>query len=202
VAAEDFQSEREKRWHVYLAGVAGGRAESLAALYDEASSALYGLALRILGNAADAEEVLLEVFEQIWRSAAKFDPERSSASRWLTVLTRSRAVDRLRARASKQKREEPRRFDDWELSSPDPSPDEASMFRQQQAHIRQSLNALPREQREALELAYFSGLTHVEIAATLRVPLGTIKTRIRMGMDKLRITLGKSSGRAVGQAAP
>ena len=202
MAAEDSHSEREKRWHVYLAGVAGGSAESLAALYDEASSALYGLALRILGNAADAEEVLLEVFEQIWRSAAKFDPERSGAWRWLTVLTRSRAVDRLRARASKQKREDPRRFDDWDLSSPEPSPDEASMFRQQQAHIRQSLNALPREQREALELAYFSGLTHVEIATTLRVPLGTIKTRIRMGMDKLRIALGKSSGRAVGQVAP
>ena len=74
------------------------------------------------------------------------------------------------------------------------------MFRQQQMRIRQSLNALPREQKEALELAYFSGLTHVEIAATLRVPLGTIKTRIRMGMDKLRIALGTGSASAVGQA--
>ena len=200
MTAEDALSEREKRWHAYLEGVAGGNGESLASLYDEASAMLYGLALRILGNAADAEDVLLEVFEQIWRSARSFDPARSGAWRWLTVLTHSRAVDRLRARASKEKREEPRRFDDWEISSREPSPDEASMFRQQQLRIRQSLNALPREQKEALELAYFSGLTHVEIAATLRVPLGTIKTRIRMGMDKLRIALGTGSASVVGQA--
>jgi RNA polymerase sigma-70 factor (ECF subfamily) len=200
VTAEDSLSEREKRWHVYLEGVAGGNGEALAALYDEAGTVLYSLALRILGNAADAEEVLLEVFEQIWRSAPSFDPARSGAWRWLTVLTHSRAVDRLRARTSKQKREEPRPFDESEVSSREPSPDEASMFRQQQVRIRQSLNALPREKREALELAYFSGLTHVEIAATLRVPLGTIKTRIRMGMDKLRIALGKGSRVAARQA--
>lgn len=126
MTAEDALSEREKRWHAYLEGVAGGNGESLAALYDEASAMLYGLALRILGNAADAEDVLLEVFEQIWRSARA----RSGAWRWFTVLTHSRAVDRLRARASKEKREELRRFDDWEISSREPSPDEASMFRQ------------------------------------------------------------------------
>lgn len=200
MTAEDSLSEREKRWHVYLEAVAGGNAESLAALYDEASGAIYSLALRILGNPADAEEVLLEVFEQVWRRARSFDPARSGAWRWFTMLTHSRAVDRLRARANKQRREEPAPFDGWDVSSREPSPDEASMFRQQQMHIRRSLEALPREQREALELAYFSGLTHVEIAATLRVPLGTIKTRIRMGMDKLRLALGKGSRVATRQA--
>lgn len=193
-------SEREKRWHAYLLAVAEGNAQALASLYDEASGVLYGFALRILGNAADAEEVLLEVFEQVWRTARSFDPARSSVWRWLTLLTRSRAVDRLRASANKRKREEPPPTDGWEISSPGPSPVETSMFRQQQLRIRESLKALPREQRQALELAYFSELTHVEIAATLRVPLGTIKTRIRMGMEKLRMALGESSRAAAGSA--
>lgn len=195
--AADSLAEREKRWHVYLENVAGGNGEALAALYDEAGTVLYSLALRILGNTADAEEVLLEVFEQVWRSARTFDPERSGAWRWLTVLARSRSIDRLRASASKRRLEERRSFDG---TSHDLSPDEASIFREQQLRIRESLNRLPQEQREALELAYFSGLTHVEIAAALGVPLGTIKTRIRMGMDKLRIALGKNSRAAAGSA--
>jgi len=137
----------------------------------------------------------LEVFEQVWRRARTFDPARSGAWRWLTVLARSRSIDRLRASASKRRLEERGFFDGI---SRDPSPDEASICRQQQLRIRESLNRLPREQREALELAYFSGLTHVEIAAALGAPLGTIKTRIRMGMDKLRVALGKNSRAAAG----
>jgi RNA polymerase sigma-70 factor (ECF subfamily) len=189
-------AEREKRWHVYLQDVAAGNGEALASLYDEAGAVLYSLALRILGNPADAEEVLLEVFEQVWRSARSFDPARSGARRWLTVLAHSRAIDRLRASETKRRVEERVAFS----GSQELWPEEASMLRQQQLRIRASLDGLPREQREALELAYFSGLTHAEIAATLRAPLGTIKTRIRMGMDKLRIALGKNSRAAVGSA--
>jgi RNA polymerase sigma-70 factor (ECF subfamily) len=189
-------AEREKRWHVYLQDVAAGNGEALASLYDEAGAVLYSLALRILGNAADAEEVLLEVFEQVWRSARSFDPTRSGARRWLTVLAHSRAIDRLRASETKRRVEERGALS----GSQEPWPEEASMLRQQQLRIRASLDGLPREQREALELAYFSGLTHAEIAATLRAPLGTIKTRIRMGMDKLRIALGKNSRAAAGSA--
>jgi RNA polymerase sigma-70 factor, ECF subfamily len=195
--AADSVAEREKRWHVYLEDVAGGNGEALAALYDEAATVLYSLTLRILGNAADAEEVLLEVFEQVWRNARSFDPARSGAWRWLTVLARSRAIDRLRASASKRRLEERGTFD---CISQGLLPDEASMFRQQQLWIRASLDGLPPEQRKALELAYFSGLTHVQIAAALGVPLGTIKTRIRMGIDKLRIALGKNSRAAAGSA--
>ena len=193
--AADSLAEREKRWHVYLEGVAVGNAEALAALYDEAGTVLYSLTLRILGNTADAEEVLLEVFEQVWRSARHFDPARSGAWRWLTMLARSRSIDRLRASATKRKIEASRSFDGV---SQDLWPDEASMVRQQQMRIRASLHALPQEQREALELAYFSGLTHVEIAAAPGAPLGTIKTRIRMGMDKLRVAMGENSRAAAG----
>jgi RNA polymerase sigma-70 factor, ECF subfamily len=149
-------------------------------------------------GAADAEEILLEVFDQMWRNAHAYDPARGSVWRWLTLLTRSRALDRLRSSERKQTRERTVVFEDWEISSHDPSPDETSMFRQQQVMIRKALHELPPEQRTAVELAYFSELTHVEIATTLQVPLGTIKTRIRMGMDKLRIALRQGSSLAVG----
>ena len=198
--AEDLPSEREKRWRSYVAEIATGNAQSLASLYDETSKVLYALALRIVGNAADADEVLLEVFEQTWRSAHTFDPSRSGVWHWLTLMTRSRAVDRLRASATKRKREHPVPVEDWVVSSHDSSQDEKSVFRQQQLLIREALRSLPRHQREALELAYFSELTHVEIAATLKVPLGTIKTRIRSGMDKLRTALSQHFRMAVGSA--
>ncbi|HEX4772848.1 MAG TPA: sigma-70 family RNA polymerase sigma factor [Bryobacteraceae bacterium] len=193
----DLPPERQERWRRYLSDIATGDPQALASLYDEAGKSLYSLALRILRNAADAEEVLLEVFDQVWRNAHTFDPARGSVWRWLTLLTRSRALDRLRSSGSKQTRERTGVFEDWEISSHDPPPDETSMFRQQQLLIRKALYDLPPEQRTALELAYFSELTHVEIATTLQVPLGTIKTRIRMGMDKLRVALGHGSSRAV-----
>jgi len=182
----DRLPEREKRWRDYLQDIRQGNSQALSRLYDEASSALYGLALRILGNAEDADEVLLDVFEQVWRKAGSFDAARGSVWRWLTLLTRSRALDRLRADASRREREQPGIEGEWELTSGAPLPDESSIFSQQRALIRRALSSLPHEQRRAIELAAFSELTHVEIAATLGVPLGTIKTRIRMGMEKLR----------------
>jgi RNA polymerase sigma-70 factor, ECF subfamily len=185
----DHAAEREQRWREYLAGIAGGKSEPLARLYDETAAMLYGLALQILGNPADADEVVVDVFEQIWRTAKTFDPARGSVWRWLTVLTRSRAVDRLRVTKLKQQREQPGALGDETLLSEEPSPHEASILREQQLLIRQALSALPAEQRRCIELAYFSELTHVEIAAALRVPLGTIKTRIRVGMEKLRSAL-------------
>jgi len=194
----DLLPDREERWRRYLTDIASGNPQALSALYDEAGKGLFSLALRILRNTADAEEILLDVFDQMWRNAHTYDPARGSVWRWVTVLTRSRALDRLRSSESKQTRERTVVFEDWEIRSQDPSPDETSMFRQQQVLIRKALYNLPPEQRKALELAYFSELTHVEIASTLQVPLGTIKTRIRMGMDKLRVALGQGSSLAVG----
>jgi RNA polymerase sigma-70 factor (ECF subfamily) len=193
MSAADPTSEREKRWREYLREIECGNAQSLALLYDDSISTLYGLALRILGDSADAEEVLMEVFEQVWRNARAFDSSRGSVQRWLTLLTRSRAIDRLRSAAARRQREEPVNLEQREITSRDPLPDQTSIFRQQQVFVRQALNALPAEQRQVLELAYFSELTHAEIASTLSVPLGTIKTRIRMGMEKLRNALTHSS---------
>ena len=196
----DHALDREQRWQEYLAGIASGKTEPLGDLYDESAAMLYGLALRIVGNPADADEVVLDVFEQIWRTAKNFDPARGSVWRWLTVLTRSRAVDRLRVTKAKQQREQAGRVPDERLLSEAPSPHEASLFREQQLVIRQALSALPAEQRRCIELAYFSELTHVEIAAALRVPLGTIKTRIRVGMEKLRSALTQTHS-ALGSAS-
>jgi RNA polymerase sigma-70 factor (ECF subfamily) len=187
-----FASDRERRWRGYLVGISAGHSECLRLLYDESAPLLLGLACRMMKNTADAEEIILDVLEQVWRSARSFDPERGSAWRWLTLLVRSRAVDRLRTAAARHNR-------DYVLPlaaygdpvSHEPSPDFVTLLNQQRIHIRGAMQLLPGEQRQAVELAYFSGLTHVEIASELDVPLGTIKTRIRAGMDKLRISLAR-----------
>jgi RNA polymerase sigma-70 factor (ECF subfamily) len=179
-------SERENCWEEYVKEIQGRNADALKRLYDASSPMLYRLVYRILGNAADAEEVLIDTFEQVWRTAGTFNPVRGDVRRWLVLLTRSRALDRLRSMAGKRLREHPVIFE-RDVISKDPHPEEVSMLGQQQYRVRQALARLPQEQRQAVELAYFFGLTHTEIASTLGVPLGTIKTRIRSAMDRLRL---------------
>lgn len=168
---------------------AAGEQTALAALYDETNHLVYGLALRILGDTADAEEVTLEVYTQVWKSAKHFDPRRGNAAAWLVMLTRSRAIDHLRSNASRKEREEPL---DWifDLPASTECPEQASALGEQRRWVRAALEQLSPEQREAIELAFFSGLTHQELAARLDQPLGTVKTRIRLGMMKLRELLG------------
>ena len=187
-------SDRERRWQLYLAGIAAGKSDSLAYLYEESAPALLGLALRMLKNIADAEEVILDVFEQVWRTAHNFDSARGTSWRWLTVLVRSRAVDRLRTAAFRHTRDHVQPLaDTWDPISLDPLPDSSTILNEERSLIRGALRLLPPDQRQAVELAYFSGLTHVEIASELGVPLGTIKTRIRAAMDKLRIHLSRTT---------
>ena len=182
-------SEGENCWREYLGEIQKGNAEALGHLYDASAPMLYALASRVLGNTADAEEVLLDVFEQVWRTAGSFDPARGGILRWLVLLTRSRALDRLRSTANKRLHEHPMLSEQFQIGSSEPRLEETIVLSQQQHLIRQALSTLPPEQREVVELAYFSGLTHIEIATLLRAPLGTIKTRIRMAMDKLRASL-------------
>lgn len=153
-------SERERRWQAYLAAVAEGSSDSLARLYDESAPPLLGLAVRVTKNKADAEEIILDVFEQVWRTARKYDPGRGSAWRWLTVLVRSRAIDRLRTTSLRHTREAVYPLpNDWETASRDPLPDDESILNQERFLIRNAVCKLPGEQRQALELAYFDGLT-------------------------------------------
>jgi len=185
-------AQNEERWVTYLDGVRARRAESLASLYDETSGILYGLALRILNDPADAEEVVLDAYQQVWKSIDTFDPARGTILCWLTIITRSRAIDRLRSAGSRRAREIPI-SEDWEMPSASPTAESQSIFEQERKLIRSTLETLAHEQREAIELAYFRGLTHVEVAEALGAPLGTIKTRIRGGMRKLREALAPSA---------
>lgn len=182
-------SANEQRWRGYIRDIAGGDSQALARMYDECAAMLLALARRMMRNDADAEEIILDVFDQVWRTASSFDPNRGSAWRWLTLLVRSRAVERLRTAASKRDRERPSVARDCDLISPDPLPDRTTAFIQERTLINFALQSLPEEQRQAVTLAYFSGLTHVEVASSLNLPLGTVKTRIRAAMEKLRILL-------------
>jgi len=180
------RSAREAAWHAYVRRCAEGDQSALGTLYDESSQHVYGVALSVLRDTADAEEVTLDVYSQVWRSAAVYSSQRGSVVGWLLTLARSRAIDRLRSRATRQKREEP--MDDSPHSFPtrDGTPEDSASASQTRQRIRQALGSLPPDQREAVELAYFSGMSHSELAGHLRQPLGTVKTRIRMGMMKLR----------------
>jgi len=178
-------AQSELRWRVYLNGVRGRDPESLALLYDETSAILYSFAVRMLNDTADAEEVVLDVYQQVWKSIETFDAARGSVLAWLTVLTRSRAIDRMR-RAGLRRTRETSIEKVFEAPCPGPQPEAESIFREERRLVRTALESLAPEQREAIELAFFRGLTHVEVAEALGAPLGTIKTRIRVGMRRLR----------------
>ena len=165
-----------------LRRLTGGDAAALGELYDRYAGLVNGLALRILRNTAEAEDVVQEVFVQIWRQAERFDPDRGSPEAWLCAIARTRALDRLRRRVSR--REEPG----------EAAPGVTAAPRTEEAlAVRKAMEGLSPDQRHALELAYYEGLTHTEIAARLGEPLGTVKTRIRSAMIRLRDVLGPLS---------
>ncbi len=176
------------RWLDYVEAIRDRRAEALARLYDESSRLLYGLASRILDDPADAEEVLLDIYQQVWNTASSFDSNRGSVLAWLASMTRSRAIDRLRQASSRRSREV-----SWEQEHDavghTPAPDSEIWYVQEKQLIRAALATLAPEQKQAIELAFFRGMTHVEVAETLNAPLGTIKSRIRAGIQKLREVL-------------
>ncbi|MGH9944665.1 MAG: sigma-70 family RNA polymerase sigma factor [Pyrinomonadaceae bacterium] len=172
-----------------LRAVARGDESALASIYNRYSSILLGLLLRILHSRPEAEDVLQEVFVQVWRRAADFDEARGRAFTWLVTLARSRAIDRLRAIDSRD-----RAVNNAAMLSPSEDVSDASddALRSERAEIvRRALAGIPEEQRRALMLAYYEGLTQSEIAARLNQPLGTVKTRMRSGMIKLRELLGE-----------
>jgi RNA polymerase sigma-70 factor, ECF subfamily len=166
--------------------MAQGRQDALARLYDETSSMLNGLLLRILERPEDAEEVLLDVYMKAWKYAARYTDKRGSVQAWLMIMARNAAIDRIR-----QKRAQPKTLAFEPESTPEPesteaSPEEQTAERERRRRVQLVLNELPPEQREVVELAFFGGLTHAELAERLREPLGTIKSRIRMGLMRLR----------------
>jgi RNA polymerase sigma-70 factor (ECF subfamily) len=171
--------------------MAAGDASGLSEIYDRHSTAVYSLALRIVREESEAEDVVQEVFAQAWRQADRYDARRGSVIAWLLIMTRTRAIDRLRvrqARPDRQSTPDPAVLDQLPAAGEDPA---SGLVAQEDAQrVRQALEELPLLQRIAIELAFFEGLSQSEIAERLEQPLGTVKTRIRMGLLRLRDVLG------------
>lgn len=172
-----------------LARVVKGDHQAFSQLYDQSSTLLYTLALRILGSREEAAELLQEVYLEVWRKVARYDAGRGTPIGWLITLTRSRAIDRLRARGSRS----PHQTSDplngplvGQIADRTPGPFEARADQELRNQIHSALASLPQAQQQAIELAYYEGLSHTEIAEQLNQPLGTVKTRIKLGMAKLR----------------
>jgi RNA polymerase sigma-70 factor (ECF subfamily) len=176
-----------------IAAMAAGNQEAMGQLYDLTSGLVHGVALRILENSQDAEEVVLDVYMKAWRNASTYSSDRGSVTAWLVMMTRTVAIDRIRSRNA-----QPRTLDLGtamvpELASGLETPEAATVQNEWRGRIQQALNELPKEQREALLLAFFGGMSHGELAEHLGLPLGTIKTRIRLGLRRLRTLLGENT---------
>ena len=168
--------------------VARGDEQALAELYDRFGRVAYGIAVRVVRDASLAEDAVQDAFMTAWRTAASFDPARGKASTWLLTLVHRRAVDVVR-------REERRRgdpLDDAPIASGDAT-DESAEVREERRRVQSALAQLPPDQREALELAYYGGLTQTELAERLGVPLGTIKSRMFTALSRLRDLLGEEA---------
>jgi RNA polymerase sigma-70 factor (ECF subfamily) len=178
-----------------LERMASGDGAALRTLYDQYARAVFSLAVRILRSQQDAEDLVQEVFVQAWRQAIRYDPGRGTVAAWLLMQTRSRAIDQLRSRRA---RPEGTDADGLLAQQRDPAAGaDVEVVRLEQADaVRRALDDLPHPQRAALELAYYDGLTHVEIAERLEEPLGTVKTRIRQGLLRLRDALTTGGGTA------
>ena len=177
--------DRAESDRALVAAMVARDSDAVARLYDRHAARLLGVAYRILGETGEAEEVVQEVFLHAWRAASSFDPFRGSVLAWLIVATRSRAIDRIRTRKSTASSDETGRDPLAGLRAED-DVEGGAASRQWETVCRAAVGELPADQRRALELAFFEGLTHQEIAAKTATPLGTVKTRIRLGLMKLR----------------
>jgi len=185
---ETDKLDQEHEWQQLIARTAEGDQAAVAALYDRTSPHVFGLALKILNNREAAEEVTVDVYTQVWRQAHTYDRARGAPGAWLMMIARTRAIDRVRAGAVERGRIES--LDAAQLFvSDDDTPEQDAERQERQRYVRRALTALTAEQREAIALAYFYGLSHSDIADKLGLPLGTVKTRVRLGMMKLREAL-------------
>jgi RNA polymerase sigma-70 factor (ECF subfamily) len=173
--------------------MATGDQAALAELYDRFSRPLYAMAVRILGDASEAEDVLHDAFITLWEKAGTFAPSRGTAFSWAIALTRNRAIDRLRQRRRRAEILRDSAPEDFDLHTrtADPGADSRALLGDQAQVVRAAVATLPSDQQRALELAFFSGLTQQEIALRLQEPLGTVKARIRRGLLKLRDLLAQ-----------
>jgi RNA polymerase sigma-70 factor (ECF subfamily) len=186
--------ENERLAASLIAKVATGDERALACLYDSTSRMAYGLCLRIVKDPSAAEDITLETYLQLWRTAKTYNPVRGTVTAWLLTVVRSRAIDWLRARKARRAEFEQNLDDVFDLHDHRPSPERVSIDSSRARIIRDVMADLPAEQRNAIELTYFGGMSHSEIAAHTGLPIGTVKTRIRLGMMRLRELLGPYAG--------
>jgi RNA polymerase sigma-70 factor (ECF subfamily) len=165
---------------------AAGDERAMTDLYDRYGTLVYAVAYRIVGQRADAEEVVVEAFAQAWREAARFEVGRGSVAAWLTAIARSRALDLVRARGRRERLAAGATAQD---AAGQAGADDQVEEDERRRMVRQALESLSPPQRQAIELAFFEGLSQSEIAERLNEPLGTVKTRVRLGMQKLREVL-------------
>src|SRR5947209_8526376 len=183
LSLDRLQSDAEEA--ALVRAVAGGDERAFASLYDKYSSILFGLLLRILHSRAEAEDVLQEVFLQVWQQAHSFDASRGRAFTWLVTLARSRAIDRLRALDSRGRAARRSAEDAPPPADREEGADDAALRSERAGVVREALAELPEEQRQVLLLAYLDGMSQSEIAAAKGQPLGTVKTRTRAGLKRL-----------------
>jgi RNA polymerase sigma-70 factor (ECF subfamily) len=167
--------------------VSQGDQLAFASLYNATRSLVYGLAMRMLRDQSAAEDVTIEVYLQVYQQAGQYTSDRGTPLAWILTLARSRAIDRLRQTTLQQQRESP--LESIAFASPLPDPETSSAANELRRAVRKALAMLSKEQRQVIEIAYYTGLSHREIAAQLEKPLGTVKTRIRTGMVVLRAQL-------------
>ncbi len=169
-----------------IAKVAAGDQAAFATLYDELAPSVFGVVRRVLRDPSQAEEVTQEVFVEIWRLAARFDPQRGSVRTWAVTIAHRRAVDRVRSEQAHRDRQIRSNFD----AAVEATPDDHALESEDRERARAALEELSPVQRQALEMAFYEGLTHVQIAERLDIALGTVKTRIRDGLIRLRMVMG------------
>lgn len=172
-----------------LTNVATGCKESFSALYKAFSSALFGICYGVTKNHAEAQEVLQEAFLAIWKKADQYDPKLGKASTWIIQLTRNQAIDRLRKRQRRDAGQD--RLENEPQPEPEDSDPSGSLISKETAQkVKNALKTLPDDQKQALQLAFYEGLSQTQIAERLDEPLGTIKSRIRRAMERVRIVIG------------
>ena len=183
----------EEEWAALVCAVAAGDEAALHGLYERAHRPVYTLIVRMTANRETAEELTLDVFHDVWRRAAHYDPANGTVLGWIMNQARSRAIDRLRF-DQRKKRVAPSADEPAQVPEVADAQDLLE-FKQQREVLRSALTSLTPHERQAIELAFFSELTYAEVGARLDVPLGTIKTRIRSGLQKLRQLLGGETTR-------
>jgi RNA polymerase sigma-70 factor, ECF subfamily len=178
----------EQKWATLVQSIASGDQHALHALYEMSHRIVFTLMIRITANRETAEELTIDVFHDVWRGAARYDAANGTVLGWIMNQARSRAIDRLRFESRKKRSKDSHLQLETEMAA---DPRDVLELHEQGEALRAALAALTPDERQAIETTFFAGLTHAEAAARLNQPLGTIKTRIRSGLHKLRHTLGE-----------